>query len=850
MKKYKSFKLNNPRLSEGAPGEANFFSNFVFKKKRIMTKKNIDSDATNNINNNNFGNKNIVAKNIKNIDNNDIQIADDLNENLKIDDFNKDLNKNNIIQNNNNIENEFRAKKLNNRFIMNKRQFYTINTEEDNNINKKDFININFNNNLRIKEIKNQNNINLNKNINNNKEMINRKPELPQLITDLKSNEIKNESLFQKSSQNFYRKKINFTNEPNNENQKIENKNKNIIVQTPRKVINQKDINRNKFRYRLMKSELKNDDNNNIKYSLLTEPNRKIIKNIDNNESNDNKDNNILNNFSNNNKKIISLSINNNLIDNKNKNNNKNNIEDINDDSGNLNINEIINQKYENNKNDSIENNKIKIAENNQINNKDKDKENIIKKTKILDNEAKLRAKFAKKRHYSLSNINSVSHPISCEIFNKINIFNAILISLNNNSFIDKLFKMQKHEQILLLEKNNKYCLSSILYYSYKFLWETNYNPGITKEDLIKKYNEFIKVYSESNCSGNMDKEKYCSDINNIVLIIEFIYSKLNTEFIQVKKINNINKNNCNFFNQNDACNIYLNNFFQNNISFISDNFVGFYQQEINCNNCQSRSYFYNMPYSPTYNYSYYTHINFDLNEVNNFLNRFNSNFVVNKNININLDNCFNYTFNQKFKTSNIFCNNCFTIFKYQSMRIFSLPKIFTIILTNNDYNFIIQEELDLNKYAITAQENMVYYLISILCKINSNEFILYNFNHKDSQWYSYYNGKITKVYKFGINEIPLVLIYQLKSEMKFEYKSLTIEEKAFLKVKFSNRKEEKMAFPKHCLIKNVIARIGKHLDVDVKKITIIINAQKPNDYDLLSKYIKDTDVILAIVND
>ena len=165
MKKYKSFKLNNPRLSEGAPGEANFFSNFVFKKKRIMTKKNIDSDATNNINNNNFGNKNIVAKNIKNIDNNDIQIADDLNENLKIDDFNKDLNKNNIIQNNNNIENELRAKKLNNRFIMNKRQFYTINTKEDNNINKKDFININFNNNLRIKEIKNQNNINLNKNI-------------------------------------------------------------------------------------------------------------------------------------------------------------------------------------------------------------------------------------------------------------------------------------------------------------------------------------------------------------------------------------------------------------------------------------------------------------------------------------------------------------------------------------------------------------------------------------------------------------------------------------------------------------------------------------------------------------
>ena len=303
-----------------------------------MSKENIDSDTINNINNNNFGNKNIAAKNIKNIDNIDIHSDDlnDLNENLKIDDFKKDLNKPNKKENlnrkinlnkDNNIESAFRTKKLNNRLIMNKREFYTINTEEDNNINKKDFINDYFNNPLRVNEVNNQNNINLNKNINNNKEMINRKPELPQLLTDLKPHEIKNELVFQKSSRNFYRKKIIFANEPNNENKKNENKNKNIIVQTPKKVINQKDINRNKFRYRLMKSELKNDDNNNdIKYSLLTEPNRKIIKNIHNNENCDNKYNNKFSNLNNINEKNISSSINNNLIDNKNKNINKNNI--------------------------------------------------------------------------------------------------------------------------------------------------------------------------------------------------------------------------------------------------------------------------------------------------------------------------------------------------------------------------------------------------------------------------------------------------------------------------------------------------------------------------------------------
>ena len=256
-----------------------------------------------------------------------------------------------------------------------------------------------------------------------------------------------------------------------------------------------------------------------------------------------------------------------------------------------------------------------------------------------------------------------------------------MLLSLNNNSFIDKIFKNKKNEQILLLEKNNKHCLSSILYNSFKFMWIVNYNSGITKDNLIKKYNEFIKVYSENNCKS-VDKEKYCFDINNLVLIIDFIYNKINAEFTQLQKMkSNTNKNylnNC-FNNQYDAASVYLNNFFQNNISFISDNFVGFYQQEINCNNCQSKSYIYNMPYSPTYNYSYYTYIHFDLNEVNDYLNRFNSNFNANKNI--NLDNCFNYTFNQKFKYSNLYCNNCFTPFKYQSTTIYSLPRIFTIII-------------------------------------------------------------------------------------------------------------------------------------------------------------------------
>ena len=40
--------------------------------------------------------------------------------------------------------------------------------------------------------------------------MINRRPNIPELSTDIKSDDIKNEKIFQKSSQNFFRKKKRF----------------------------------------------------------------------------------------------------------------------------------------------------------------------------------------------------------------------------------------------------------------------------------------------------------------------------------------------------------------------------------------------------------------------------------------------------------------------------------------------------------------------------------------------------------------------------------------------------------------------------------------------------------------
>ena len=74
-----------------------------------------------------------------------------------------------------------------------------------------------------------------------------------------------------------------------------------------------------------------------------------------------------------------------------------------------------------------------------------------------------------------------------------------------------------------------------------------------------------------------------------MVLIVHFIYRKINEEFSQIKK-----NNSTSFDNKYDPLNLFLKQFYEKNKSFIIDNFVGFFQNETNCSNCQEISYIYN----------------------------------------------------------------------------------------------------------------------------------------------------------------------------------------------------------------------------------------------------------------
>ena len=83
----------------------------------------------------------------------------------------------------------------------------------------------------------------------------------------------------------------------------------------------------------------------------------------------------------------------------------------------------------------------------------------------------------------------------------------------------------------------------------------------------------------------------------------------------------------------------------------------------------------------------------------------------------------FIFLLKNKIKYCNSFCNICKSI---TCKEIYSLPKILTIILSNNDnnnYNFVLQDELNLIHFSKKVPNNSEgkYKLICILIYILSN---------------------------------------------------------------------------------------------------------------------------------
>ena len=663
-------------------------------------------------------------------------------------------------------------------------------------------------------------------------------------------------------------------------NNNIQKKNKKMKTSDKNENIKNKNSNKRKAKDTKEDKELTesiNEENNNMSKNIIIDKNsinKDILDNINNiSNSNNQINNNVIETTKVNNYIINNNNeINNNVIETTKVNNyiiNNNNDVKINNDKKAKIFNPILNNKYnylkenqllneiiynkydekiEQNKNNEIPNNINFI--NNNINNNGINPQNnqpIYPTTNFGDLNNNIIGDIQRNNNTKI--LSKVPNYI--KIFEKINIFNSILIMINNISIINNYFYEDEIiKKISIYEMNNKYCLTKILYYINKDMWYTdNQTP---KYDLFGQFTDFINFYTQKNCLNSFP-EKYCYEIKNIELIINFIYNTINKEFTQINKILNKNINNNNNA-INDSLYKYIFDFYNTNMSIIAINFCGFYKRQISCENCKRSNSIFKTNYNNQYSYDSFSYFKFNLNEIKNNKsnnnnssynicnifpkNQVNSSYTYNNNNNnqysfINLNDCFNFYFmNQNKKYSNSYCNICNSFStKEESYSINLLPNTLTIILTNNDNcNLILQDELNMINYSMIIPNNSEgkYMLISILFKnIYNEEFICYCINPNNGLWYSYTNGNIKNVTKIDTNAIPLVLIYQVINKIEFEYKSILRDDLKKIKFNFMNGFPSKeLLFNKNTLIKNIKNEIISNCNLGNSKITLVTDGK------------------------
>ena len=135
---------------------------------------------------------------------------------------------------------------------------------------------------------------------------------------------------------------------------------------------------------------------------------------------------------------------------------------------------------------------------------------------------------------------NEKNIPKDIQILEDINIFNSILIILNNNIFIQELFDNKEMKKIEDSKNNNKQnCLSRILFYMGLYLWNDKDKYKLIAENILfEKYKNYIELSFEEKFKDSFFN--VCYDINNTGKILEYIFDTLNTELSkEYEKITN-----------------------------------------------------------------------------------------------------------------------------------------------------------------------------------------------------------------------------------------------------------------------------------------------------------------------
>lgn len=379
------------------------------------------------------------------------------------------------------------------------------------------------------------------------------------------------------------------------------------------------------------------------------------------------------------------------------------------------------------------------------------------------------------------------------------NIFYKLLKMISNIPDIKNYFSNRKNEVIKKCIDANKNGLTHILYLISNSLPSEN------------ELNKFVENFIKQN-SLDENGELSDSNIKYVEPIINYIYNKINNELTKIKQTEN-NPIRIKFYNDNPSLECM-----KKHNSIISDLFLGIFHKEVNCQAhqeeiCKKEIFYF---------------IDFDLKEIHDIVSDIKLKETSFTPI-INIDFCLNYYLCLDNKTEKkSYCDSCFFETKKSEKKyIYSPPKIITIVLSNTDnYKLDLQKEINISKLIADKNKNSftgIYDLISTLYITRSErKFIIYSESKEE----------INQPKDNYSSAIPIMLLYQMRE----------LPDNIKITVKFQNRFPPKdVIFNKKNKIKEVKKQISNTFKLDIKKFFILINGNRAEENEILSKYLRDT---------
>ena len=284
------------------------------------------------------------------------------------------------------------------------------------------------------------------------------------------------------------------------------------------------------------------------------------------------------------------------------------------------------------------------------------------------------------------------------------------------------------NRQLVYQDINGKLCPLTLEFYKIvNHLWKDSYKG--------RKYytpTDFKNIISEMN---PLFKGIVAYDPEDLIL---FLYETMHQE---INKPNQYKPNN-NY--NNDELQMFRNNFYSKNSSFLIKAFYFEQQSDLKCLNCQFSKTSYNIS----------NILVFPLEKVHEYLCKKNSKGFPS----VTLDNCFeNYQEPEILSGMNqIYCNNCRRQANASTRnRIFTSPEVMTIILNRGkglEFNFEFEYplNLDLDKFLQDKNSNNKYELISVLTHIGpsgiAGHFIAFCKSPVNDKWYCYNDSDVQEV--------------------------------------------------------------------------------------------------------